>query len=37
MWTNGLSAVFASAIRYDKYDSQEDFERKLTFLFDEFG
>lgn len=36
MWTNGLSAVFASAMLYDKYNSEEDFDSKLAFLFDEF-
>lgn len=36
MWTNGLSAVFASAMLYDKYNSEDDFDRKLAFLFDEF-
>lgn len=35
MWTNGLSAVFASAMLYDKYNSEEDFDRKLAFLFEE--
>ena len=36
MWTNGLSAVFASAMLYDEYNSEEDFDSKLAFLFDEF-
>ena len=36
MWTNGLSAVFASAMLYDTYNSEEDFDSKLAFLFDEF-
>lgn len=37
MWTNGLSAVFASAMLYDTYNSEEDFDSKLAFLFDEFA
>lgn len=35
LWTNGLSAGFATAMLYDKYDSEEDFDRKLAFLFEE--
>ena len=35
MWTNGLSAVFASAMMYYTYDSEEDFDSKLAFLFEE--